>query len=311
MNIGSLILKNDVLVAPIAGYSDYPFRKICKQFGAAFTYTEMVSAKALCYRDKKTVKLLTPEDNMCGVQLFGREPEVFALAAKMLEDMGVPLIDVNMGCPAPKIVNNGEGSALLKEPDVAVQIVESLKKAVKIPITVKMRKGWNGCPDAALQLSQKLVQAGVDGICIHGRTREQYYSGKADREIIRQVKQSVSCPVIGNGDVVDLESYRNMKQDTGCDGVMLARGAIASPWLIRECVTGVKQNPTWKEKRELILQHYEEAISFYGERMAVLQMRKQFHCYIKGMHHASAMKQKINEFETYAEIKQYLKGIEA
>lgn len=309
MKIGSVELKSNVLFAPIAGFSDYPARKICKKYGVALTYTEMVSAKALYYGDKKTQKLLEAEDDLCAVQIFGREPSVMCYAAKLLEERGFPVIDINMGCPAPKIVNNGEGSVLLKEPDLAVNIVESIKNTVKIPVTVKMRKGWNSCPNAAVELSKRLDSVGVDAICIHGRTREQYYSGDADWDIIAEIKQSVKCPVIGNGDVTDIASYNRMLEKTGCDAVMIARAACSRPWIFEECISGKEKNMSIEEKLQLIMHHYELSVDFYGEHMAIPQMRKQFHCYIKGLPGASKLKNDINSINTYNDVKKFLESL--
>lgn len=306
MKIGTLELKNNVFLAPMAGFTDYPFRKICKSLGAALTYTEMVSAKALYYKDKKTELLLVPEDEHCAVQLFGREPEIMQYAAKLMEDRGAPMIDINMGCPAPKIVNNGEGSALLKEPELAVRLAEAVKSSVGIPVTVKMRMGWSSCPDAALSLSKRLCEVGVDAICIHGRTREQYYSGNADWSIIKAIKESVSCPVIGNGDVCSHEDYKRMLEETGCDAVMIARAATNKPFIFEECISGKEKQLAPDFKKKLIMHHYELCTEFYGEHAAIPQMRKQFHCYIKGMPNAAKLKNSINQINTYSEIMQLL-----
>ncbi len=308
MKIGNINIPNNLFLGPMAGFTDYPFRKICKEYGVGLTYTEMVSAKALYYGDKKTENLLIREDDMCAVQIFGREPDIMCYAARLLEERGVPIIDVNMGCPAPKIVNNGEGSALLKEQELAVKIIESLKKAVKIPVTVKMRMGWNSDPYIALELSKKLDNVGVDCITIHGRTREQYYSGEADWAIIKAVKENVKCPVIGNGDVNSREDHERMLSETGCDGVMIARAASARPWIFEECVKGVNIEPTLSQRRDLILKHYDEAFRFYGEYTTITQMRKQFHCYIKGLPGASRLKNEINMISSYPEVIEFIKS---
>lgn len=306
MNIGKLELKNNVFLGPMAGFTDYPFRKICKEFGTALTYTEMVSAKALYYKDKKTEQLLVPEDGYCAVQLFGRDPDIMKYAAQLLESKGVPMIDINMGCPAPKIVNNGEGSALLKEPELAVRLAATVKNAVSIPVTVKMRRGWDSCPNVAFSISKELSAEGIDAICIHGRTREQYYSGSADLSIIKAVKESVSCPVIGNGDVCSAEAYRHMLEATGCDAVMIARAATNKPYIFEECITGVEKKLPNDFTKKLIIRHYELCTEFYGEYVAIPQMRKQFHCYIKGMPNAAKLKNDINRINSYNEIMQFL-----
>ena len=310
MKIGNIELKGNVFLGPMAGFSDYPFRKICKEYGAALTYTEMVSAKALYYGDKKTRVLLVPEDKMCAVQIFGREPDIMAVAAKMLEDEGFPLIDINMGCPAPKITSNGEGSSLMKEPLLAGEIVNKLKNTVKIPVTVKMRRGWDSCPNAYVELAEAVNAAGADAICIHGRTREQFYSGHSDWSVIKAVKESVSCAVIGNGDVNSFDDYQKMLNETGCDTVMISRAASARPWIFEECISGKECCTGFSDRLSLIKKHYELAMDFYGERLAIPQMRKQFHCYIKGMPGAARLKDEVNKLNTYEEIKQFLNRTE-
>lgn len=310
MKIGNIELKSDLFLGPMAGFSDYPFRILAKEYGAALTYTEMVSAKALYYGDKKTRQLLAREDDLCAVQLFGREPEIMAYAAKLMQDEGVKMLDINMGCPAPKITSNGEGSALLKEPELAVKVAESVKKAVTIPVTVKMRRGWNSCPDAAEKIAPMLDDIGIDAICIHPRTREQFYSGRADRSVIKRIKDKVGTKVIGNGDVTSYDEYVDMKTSTGADGVMIARAASERPWIFRECIEGRTMEMSLAEKIRLIRHHYELAVDFYGEYLAITQMRKQFHCYIKGTPGASRLKDEINRISTYTEVKSFLDNIE-
>jgi len=303
MKIGNFEIKTNVFLGPMAGFSDLPFRTIAKKFGAGLTYTEMVSAKALYYGDKKTQRLLVPEDDACAVQIFGAEPDIMAFAAKQLQEWGAPMIDINMGCPAPKIVNNGEGSALIKKMDLAERIVATVRDAISIPLTVKVRRGWDACPDAAIELASRLCGAGADAICVHGRTREQYYSGKADWEIIKRVKQEVSCPVIGNGDVCSHEDYNNMLEQTGCDAVMIARAASNKPWIFKECLEGKQIELSLKERLELILYNYELSVGFYGEYVAIPQMRKQFHCYIKGIPGAAKLKEEINRLDSYEQVR--------
>ncbi len=269
----------------------------------------MVSAKALYYGDKKTKKLLVREDGNTAVQLFGREPEIMAYAAKMLEDEGVKIVDINMGCPAPKITSNGEGSSLLKEPDVAVAIAKSVKDAVNIPVTVKLRRGWDCCPDAVFDISKMLDDVGVDAVCIHPRTREQFYSGKADWNVIKQVKENVSCTVIGNGDITSYVDYIKMKEETGCDAVMIAREACSRPWIFKECSVGHNIDVDFAERLDIIKYNYELALEFYGEYTAVTQMRKQFHCYIKGLPGAAKLKDGINRIYTYNEVMNFLNSL--
>lgn len=309
MKIGNTEIKNKAFLGPMAGFTDLPLRKIAKEFGAGLTYTEMVSAKALYYGDKKTQRLLVSEDDKCAVQIFGREPDIMAQISKQLEDSGVPLIDINMGCPAPKIVKNGEGSALLKETELAAEIVDRIKKAVNIPVTVKARRGWTDCPDAVLELAKKLDEVNVDAICVHGRTREQYYNGKADWDIIKQVKNIVKCPVIGNGDVATLEDYNNIIEQTGCDAVMIARAACNRPWIFEECATGKSKEMSVEDKLRLILKHYELSVDFYGEQLAIPQMRKQFHCYIRGFPRAAKLKDDINKINSYEQVKRMINSL--
>lgn len=309
MKIGNIEIKNKAFLGPMAGFTDLPLRKISKEFGAGLTYTEMVSAKALYYGDKKTQRLLVPEDDKCAVQIFGRDPEIMAQISKKLEDMGVPLIDINMGCPAPKIVKNGEGSELLKEKELAAEIVYAIKKAVNIPVTVKTRRGWTECPDAVLELAEKLNEVDVDAICVHGRTREQYYNGKADWNIIKEVKKLVKCPVIGNGDVATLEDYVNIIEQTDCDAVMIARAACNRPWIFEECATGHVKNMSIEDKLRLILKHYELSVDFYGEQLAIPQMRKQFHCYIRGLPRAAKLKDDINKINSYEQVKHMINDL--
>lgn len=309
MNIGNIEVKSNVFLGPMAGFTDLPLRKIAKEFGAGLTYTEMVSAKALYYGDKKTKRLLVPEDGHCAVQIFGREPNIMSVVSKQLENEGVPLIDINMGCPAPKIVKNGEGSALLKEKELAARIVSEIKNAVNIPVTVKVRRGWTDCPDAVFELAQMLDDVGVDAICVHGRTREQYYSGKADWNVIKQVKSIVKCPVIGNGDVTSFDDCNRMIEQTGCDAVMIARAACSRPWIFEECINGETKNLSVEDRLKLILKHYELSVDFYGEQLAVPQMRKQFHCYIRGLPRAAKLKDDINKINSYEQVKQLINSL--
>ncbi|MBP3347371.1 MAG: tRNA dihydrouridine synthase DusB [Clostridia bacterium] len=306
MKIGNIEIQNGLFLGPMAGFTDLPFRKIAKELGVGLTYTEMVSAKALYYGDKKTQRLLEAEDELCAVQIFGREPEIMKYAARLLEDRGVPMIDINMGCPVPKIVNNGEGSALLREKELAAEIVSSIKSAVKIPVTAKIRRGWDDMPDVAVDVAKLLDEAGVDAICVHGRTREQYYLRKSDRGIIKRVKDAVRCPVIGNGDVCSWEDYRSMLEETGCDGVMIARGACQKPWIFKECIDGRTYDIPLEERVRLMLRHYELSVEFYGEWLAIPQMRKQFHCYVKGLPGAAKLKDEINRLETLEQVKALL-----
>ena len=302
-----------IALAPMAGICDLPFRLLCKEMGCDIVYTEMVSAKGMYYNNKNTGPLLMtkPEEAPIGVQIFGSEPELMASQAKRLEDKGFSFIDVNMGCPVPKIVNNGEGSALMKNPILAGQIIESIVKAIDKPVTVKIRKGFDDEHVNAVELAHVAEESGASAVAVHGRTREQYYSGKADWDIIRQVKEAVSIPVIGNGDLLCAEDVIRMQEQTGCDGFMIARGAQGNPWIFSQILhyfeTGEHQEkPSFEEVRRMILRHARMMIEFKGEYTGIHEMRKHTAWYTAGYPHSSRLRAAVNTVESLEQLEELL-----
>ena len=309
--VGNVVLDNPLILAPMAGVTDLHFRLLCSQQGVGLIGMEMVSAKAIMYKNKNTEKLLEihPEEGPVSLQLFGSDPEIISRIAKQIEDRPFSILDINMGCPVPKIVNNGEGSALMKNPRLVGEIVRKTVKAINKPVTVKIRKGFDDDHVNAVEIAKIVEDAGGAAIGIHGRTREQYYSGKADWEIIARVKEAVSIPVLGNGDVTDAESAVRMMKETGCDGVMIARAARGNPWIFKRILSKLETGeecpePTMEERRDTILKHARLQTEYKGEYTAVREMRKHIGWYTTGLPHSARLRQKLNEMETMEELQE-------
>jgi len=313
LKIGNVELKNPYILAPMAGVTDLPFRLLCKEQGAGLLCMEMISAKAIQYNNKNTKALLEihPEEDPVSLQLFGSDPEVISEIAKRIEELPFAILDINMGCPVPKIVRNGEGSALMNQPKLVHEIVSKTVKAIHKPVTVKIRKGFNDESINAVEIAKIIEDAGAAAVAVHGRTREQYYSGKADWDIIRQVKEAVSIPVIGNGDVVSGESAIAMMRETGCNGVMIGRGAQGNPWIFSELVeyenTGkMPERPSNEELKEMMLRHARLQIQYKGEYLGIREMRKHVSWYTSGLPNSARLRGEINAVESYEELKKLL-----
>ncbi|MHB1314875.1 MAG: tRNA dihydrouridine synthase DusB [Christensenellales bacterium] len=309
MNIGNISLDGNVFLAPMAGITDKPFRQLCRELGCDLTYTEMVSAKGVQYGSKGSVRLLdTKGEYPCAVQLFGSDRDIVANTAKRVceENEGeAVLIDLNMGCPVPKVVQNGEGSALMKDLPKAAAIIEAAAKSSSLPVSVKFRKGWDEDSVNALAFAHMAQESGAALVTVHGRVRSQFFGGKADWEILREIKQSVSIPVVGSGDVLTAEDAQKLLSYTGCDGVMVARGALGNPWIFSQ-IKALRQNSRMvvsdEEKKALILRHAKMLCDYKGEKIGVLEMRKHGGWYAKGCHDASRFRQELNACETYAQL---------
>jgi nifR3 family TIM-barrel protein len=304
LKIGPVELENPVVLAPMAGVTDQPFRILCKEMGCGLMVTEMVSAKAILYKNRNTAPLMAVDDREGPVllQLFGSDPELMADIASQVEDGPFIGIDINMGCPVPKIVNNGEGSALMKNPKLAAEIVRQMVNKVKKPVTVKIRAGFTEEQKNAPEMAKMLADAGASAITVHGRTREQYYSGEADWEIIRRVKEAVDIPVIGNGDIASFENAKKRMEESGCDGIMIGRAAKGNPWIFREITEGRTISKSMEEIRKMMLRHAKMQIEFKGDYIGMREMRKHAAWYTVGCKGSSAFRAKVNETETYEEF---------
>ena len=313
MFIGNVEIQNPVVLAPMAGVTDLPFRLLCKEMDCGLLYTEMVSAKAILYGNKNTEALMqvTPNEHPIALQLFGSDPEVMGEIAKRVEERPFDIIDVNMGCPVPKVVNNGEGSALMKNPVLVGKIVEAMAKAVEKPVTVKIRAGFNDDSINAPEIAHVIEESGGAAVAVHGRTREQYYSGKADWDVIRRVKETVKIPVIGNGDILCAQDVVRMKEQTGCDGFMIGRGAQGNPWIFSEMITyeetGVlPERPSLEEIRDMMLRHARLQLKYKGEFIGIREMRKHVSWYTSGLPNSAKLRDEINRVESYEELEQLL-----
>ena len=309
LKIGTVSLENNFILAPMAGVTDLPFRLLCMEQGAGLLCMEMISAKALQYKNKNTKALLAihPKEYPVSLQLFGSDPYIISEMAKEIEELPFQILDINMGCPVPKVVKNGEGSALMKEPKLVYEIVNRTAKAIRKPVTVKIRKGFDDGQVNAAEIAKIIEEAGGAAVAVHGRTREQYYSGRADWEIIRQVKEAVSIPVIGNGDVVSGETAQAMMRQTGCDGVMIGRGAQGNPWIFRELAeyerTGeTAARPSKEELRAAMLRHARLQIEFKGDYLGIREMRKHVSWYTDCYPHSARIRKEINEKNNMEEL---------
>ena len=311
--IGNVRIENPFVLAPMAGVTDMPFRTLCKEQGAGLICMEMISAKAISFHNKNTIALMKidPCEHPVSMQLFGSEPELMAEVAKSIEDKDFDILDINMGCPVPKVVNNGEGSALLKNPELIVQIIKSVSSAIQKPVTVKVRIGFENAPVDIVEIARRAEDAGTAAIAVHGRTRQQYYSGTADWDIIRQVKEAVSIPVIGNGDVDSPLKAEALLKQTGCDGVMIGRAVRGNPWIFREMnhyfQTGeLLPRPSSEEIREMILRHAIAQIALKGEFTGIREMRKHVAWYTAGMRHSAGLRRASNTIESYEALQELL-----
>ena len=318
LQIGNVTLENNLILAPMAGVSDLPFRLLCREQGAGLVCMEMVSAKAILYKNRNTEELLTidPKEHPVSLQLFGSDPDIISEIAKQIEERPFDILDLNMGCPVPKVVNNGDGSALMKNPRLAGEIIEKTARAIKKPLTVKIRKGFDDAHVNAVELAHIAQERGAAAVAVRGRTREQYYAGHADWDIIRQVKEAVSIPVIGNGDIRTPEDVAAMAEQTGCDGYMIARGAEGNPWIFRQILhyfeTGEHlARPDFSEVTEMLLRHAKMQIDCKGDYTGIREIRKHAAWYTAGYRNSSKLRGRINEVENYEQLEALFREVES